>query len=261
MIKLCLITPIENIELSNYSDIFFALTRQLQELDGYYTYFKQKKKLGFDVIVDNNIHESQEVDFEIHVKLALDVGTIIVVPDVLRNKKKTLEYFHYFMDRWYSVLKQNDIKIMAVPQGDTIEEINECFEEFNNDRRVDIIGNSFDLVPYQLTKEKYENQSLNRILIVNKWCEKTEKKIHLLGSNNLNELYVLSKLKQVYSTDGKFFSRISLAGIELNSENWRSAIKKMNIKMDFKQKLNLTQTNLFIKNILFFREVLHDKHI
>jgi len=261
MIKLCLITPIENLGLCNYGDMFFALTRQLSESKEYYEYFKRKKKLGFQIICDNNIHEMTEVNFEEHVKLALEIGTIIIIPDVLRNKKKTLEHFHYFMDRWFEILHKNQIKIMAVPQGETFEEIMECFDEFNNDKRVDMVGNSFDLTPYQLLPEKYANQSANRLLIVNKWCELTTKKIHLLGCNNLNELYSLNKFKQVHSTDGKFFSRISLAGIRLTYDNWRDIIKNEEIKMEFNKRLTLTQMGLFVKNVLFFREVLNDRHL
>lgn len=261
MIKLCLITPIKELDLSNYGNMFFALTKQLKEDKTYYEFFKKKKKLGFDVVVDNNIHESEEIDFEEHIRLALDVGTIIIIPDVLRNKKKTLEYFHYFMDRWFDDLKSNNIKIMAVPQGDTIEEINECFKEFNEDKRVDMIGNSFDLVPFKLAEEKYENQSMNRMLIVNDWCKTSTKRIHLLGSNNLNELYILSKHKQVYSTDGKYFSRTALANIHLTPLNWRTVTKQKDIKMNFEDKFTSTQANLFIKNVKFFREVLNDRHI
>lgn len=261
MIKLCLITPIENLSLCNYGDMYFALTRQLSENKEYFDFFKSKKRLGFQVIVDNSVHEMQETDFEDHVKLAIDVGTIIIIPDVLRNKKKTLEYYHYFMDRWFPVLKQSGIKIMAVPQGETFEEIMECFEEFNNDKRVDFIGNSFDLIPFKLAEEKYENQSMNRLVIVSKWAEKCEKKIHLLGSNNLNELYILSKLKSVHSTDGKFFSRITLGGIKLNNENWKSILKPKDIKMDFDKEFNNYQKSLFKDNVLFFRECLNDRHL
>lgn len=260
-LKLCLITPINNLSLSTYGNMYFALTRQLRDSKKYYNFFKHKKKCNFDVIVDNNVHEGTEVDFEDHVRLAKEVGTILIVPDVLRNKKKTIEYFHYFMDRWYLELKNHNIKIMAVPQGNNLEEINECFEVFNKDKRVDIIGHSFDLTPFKLSNSKYQNQSLNRLLVVTKWCKRTKKKIHLLGSNNLWELYTLSKFPQVYSTDGKFFSRISLANKQLDISNWKKIEKDKNIKMDFNKGFTQTNSKNFIKNVIFFREVLHDKHL
>lgn len=259
--KLCLIVPFSNMKLSTYGDMYYALTKQLNESKSYYNYFKSKKELGFDVYVDNNVHEGEEIDFETHVKLAMEVGTIIIVPDVLRDKKKTLEYYHYFMDKYATMLRKKGIRICCVPQGNTLDEINECFDEFNKDTRVSIIGNSFDLVPYPLLKGKYENQSANRLLIVNDWVKKTNKRIHLLGSNNLSELYNLSKFKQVYSTDGKFFSRISLARIKLTNDNWRSVEKDKDIKMKFEEPLKESQEQIFKKNVLFFREVLQDRHL
>jgi hypothetical protein len=262
-VKLCLITPLSELYLSEIGDMFFALTRQLKESRVYYNFFKNKKEKGKEVIVDNNIHEGTELDFEEHVRLAIEVGTIIVVPDVMRNKKKTLEYYHYFMDKFYPLLLKNNIKIMAVPQGNTIDEINECFDEFNNDKRVSFIGQSFDLEPCHFTTERsYQNQSLNRIGIVVDWCNRNlKKKIHLLGSNNLDELQLLNKLNGVYSTDGKIFSRLALANVDVNEGNWKYVNKDRNVKMEFENCFTSKQANLFLKNVKFFREILDDKYI
>lgn len=259
--KFCLITPYENLEESKEGDMFYALTRELLENKTYYNWFKDIKRKGGDVIIDNNVHEKSEVSFEDHVHLAIDVATIIVVPDVMRDKKKTLEYFHYFMDKFYPLLKLNGIKILAVPQGNTFEEINECFDEFNKDKRVDIIGHSFDLEPYQFVEDKYSNQSMNRITIVSHWLQKTNKDIHLLGSNNLWELYLLGKNKRVVSTDGKLFSRLALSNIEVTKDNWEF-ISKPDTKMKFSDVLSLEQKRQFIKNIRFFKRMIEDdKHI
>jgi hypothetical protein len=258
--KLCLITPFSELYLSEVGDMYFALTKQLRENLTYYNFFKDKKDRGKEIIVDNNVHEKEELDFEEHVKLAIDVGTIIIIPDVMRNKKKTLEYYHYFMDKFYPLLLKNNIKIMAVPQGNTIGEINECFDEFNNDERISFIGQSFDLEPTIFTHERsYQNQSLNRICIVTDWCNKgLKKKIHLLGSNNLDELYLLSKFKGVYSTDGKIFSRLALANVEINRENWELVEKDRNVKMEFEKCFTYQQANLFLRNVKFFKGVLDD---
>jgi len=251
--KLCLITPYKELSCSDEGTMFFALTRELKYNKVYYNYFFQKKKEGFDVIVDNDIHENDPMSFEDHIQMALEVGTIIITPDFLRNKKKTLEYFHYFLDCFYSKLKEKKIKIMSVPQGDTIQEIDECFNEFNNDLRVDFIGNSFDLVPYDFCSNKYENQSINRMLIVNGWIRRTKKPIHLLGSNNLYELYLLNKFKEVMSTDGKIFSRLALANVKLSEVNWRQ-VDKTEIKMSFNDEFTTEQKELYKKNVEFFKK-------
>lgn len=258
--KLCLITPFSELYLSKVGDMYFALTRQLKESKTYYDFFKKRKEEGNEVFIDNNVHEKEELDFEEHVRLAIEVGTIIIVPDVMRNKKKTLDYFHYFMDKFYPLLLKKKIKIMAVPQGDTIEEINECFNEFNNDKRVNFIGHSFDLEPYHFYQHGYQNQSINRILVVGEWTKglKKDKKIHLLGSNNLWELYVLSRLRGVYSTDGKIFSRLSLANIKIDETNWKCVNKDKDIKMEFEKGFSNSQANLFLGNVKFFRKVLND---
>lgn len=255
--KLCLITPIKNLIESKNGGLYFALTRQLKENNEYYKFFYKRKTEGNEVIVDNNIHEKDPMDFENHVELALRVGTIIVVPDVMRDKKKTLEYFHYFMDKFYKKLKEFKIKILAVPQGETFEEIKECLIEMSGDDRVDMIGNSFDLTPFKISSSKYDNQSSNRFLIMNMFLQNTSKPIHMLGSNNLWEIYFFSKFKQVYSTDGKIFSRLSLNNQIVDKDNWKT-ITKPEIKMGFNDSFTEKQTKQYIKNVEFFKKVMEE---
>lgn len=250
--KLCLITPFKHLNLSKINgDMYFALTRQLRDNRQYYDFFKEQNY----VIIDNNIHEGEEVDFEEHVRLAIDIGNEIIIPDVLRDKKKTLEYFHYFMDKFYNRLKQNNIKIMGVPQGNSLKEIMECFEEMNKDNRVDIIGNSFDLTPIKFEGDKYFIQSQNRFVILNEWLGKTTKPIHLLGSNGLYELYHFNKYPQIRSTDGKLFSRLSLSNVKLDS-GWMKVMKPP-IKMKFDDVFTKKQVELYNYNVKFFKERLN----
>lgn len=257
--KLCLITPFNNLKESKEGDMFYALTRQLNENKKYYNWFKLAKEKGFDVIVDNNVHERAEVNFEDHVLLTLDVGTICVVPDVMKNKKKTLEYFHYFMDKFYPILKQNKIKILAVPQGETLTEIDDCLMEMANDNRVDIIGNSFDLTPLHFNDDKYSNQSINRIRIINMFLDRTDKPIHLLGSNGLEELYIFRNNRQIISTDGKLFSRLALGNILIDKKDWKKIMKPKE-KMSFSIPFTKEQRKIFIKNVRMFKEILDDKY-
>lgn len=255
--KLSLITPYKNLEESGKGDIIYALTRQLNDNKEYYNFCKKKKEEGFDVIIDNNVHEGDEMDFEKHIQLASEVATILVIPDVLRDKKKTLEYYHYFMDKYYINLKHNNIKLMGVPQGETMCEIQECFNEMNDDDRVDMIGNSFDLVPLRFCDDKYKNQSMNRLNIVTEWLKTIKKPIHLLGSNGLWELYFLSRFKQIQSTDGKLLSRLALAGVKIDKSNWVHIMKPKE-KMDFDVPFLKTQSTLFQYNLNFFKGVLNN---
>lgn len=253
--KINLITPYKNLKQSEKGDMYFALTRQLFENKDYYNFFKKKKEEGFEVFIDNNVHEEDPMNFENHVEIALEVGTIIIIPDVLRNAKKTLEYYHYFMDKYYSILKENNIKIMAVPQGDSMCEIMKCFDEFNNDERVDFIGNSFDLTPFLLHPSKYENQSLNRFMILREWLKVVNKPIHMLGSNNLYELYFFSRFKNIYSTDGKIFSRLALSKTIIDQNNWRE-LSKPDMKMKFEDEFTTTQKVIFNNNVDFFKSLI-----
>lgn len=255
--KFCLITPFNHLDLSEMGDMYFALTKEGVTNKTYREFFLTKKLGGFDVIVDNNIHENDAVDWEQHVELAKEVGTILIVPDEMRNMNVTLKNFDSFMDKYYDELKEAGVKIMAVPQGQNITEIDFCFHKFNNDPRVDFIGHSFDLEPYKYNNlSKYQRQSINRLIVVGKWVESCKKKIHLLGCNNLSELYYLSKFDCINSTDGKFLSRISLANIELTPTNWLGVEKHNDVKMKFDSYLTSYQQDLFETNFKFIKSII-----
>jgi len=248
--KLALIVPFKNLDLMNISDYDYILTREAKMNKQYKDFYTKSERYS---ILDNNVHERSEINWEDHVELAINMGVNeIVVPDVMKDKERTLRYFNEFMNMFYEKLKEHNIIIQAVPQGETWEEIQECFDVFNKDTRVKIIGNSFDLIPFQICDKKYENQSFNRTLIINSWIRKSNKPIHLLGSNGTGELITLSKFSLIRSTDGKLFSRIGLANMDLEKE---MDVYKPNIKMYFDD--DIENKNLFIRNVNYFKQIIN----
>ena len=256
--KLAFISNIKDIKnISKYGTIDFALTRQLNN-KYYFNYFKNSKK---NIILDCNVHEEDNFrNWDEYVEMAIKIkAKYIICPDELRDANKTLINYKHFINKYYKILKKNKIKIIGVPQGKTLKEINFLFKIFNTSPYIGMIGNSFDLKPLKFTNNKIINQTLNRQYLVNNWLKNIKKPIHLLGCNGVYEIFYYQSLnnKFINSMDSKLMLRLAKSNILFNKNNFIKEGWKYNAKskIDFNEKLTKTTIINFKYNVNFLKNM------
>lgn len=171
----------------SWNDYSYALVHLFDEYPEYCDFFKEEKRLGRRVLLDNSIFElGTAFDSE---KFASRIVEFLpdeyIVPDALEDCDKTIAQF----EEWQK--KYNDlpgIKIGAV-QGKTIEDFIRCYSYMA--ANADKIALSFDFSLFdQWNKEenKTTRQMLGRAALINVLIERNlinrDKPHHLLGASN-----------------------------------------------------------------------------
>ena len=254
--KLAHISTINSLnQISNKSQIEFCLLPVLKNKE-YKDYFKKIIKEGKYCIGDNFIAEGNPIPTEKLIKAALEIKVSeLIIPDVIGNYNATKKMREDFLSKYYEKMKENNIKLMSVVQGKTKEEYKKCFEEIQNDKRIDVIG-----IPFRLNfkifsnKSKELNHMWNRIafIIMLNVQYKKIKPIHLLGCNLVKELDKLRTFKMIRSCDSKLISRYSLNNQKVNLQD----IEKPKIKLYIDTKLTRKQIKLAQENIKILEKIM-----
>lgn len=169
------IYPINNIEYMSHQHYNMLLTHLALSNSAYRDYGKYLSCRSY-TILDNSLIELQGKALGIaevcDMAEAMNVDEIIL-PDVFCNKDKTIvaykDAINYLAKRYEN--KRIPFKIMAVAQGATIKEFEECFRFFDTCALVDTIG-----IPKACTKLHPQGRPYFEYL----W-EESSKDIHLLG--------------------------------------------------------------------------------
>jgi len=194
--KLAIIAPIDNLNLTEKGDIDMVLAHFVeQDYKEYISFYTQSAKFK---ILDNGACEGEMQGIEKVIKTACQINASeIVLPDVIFDKDATLKQM-YNAIQW---LKDNNFiarfRVMAVPQGNTKEEWWQCFEEMHNNEDVNTIGISKLSSPHCFNKDI----TAARLEITLQIKPKEDKQYHLLGGscNVLRE--IVSHPKWVRSID------------------------------------------------------------
>ena len=116
----------------------------------------------------------------------------IILPDVFRKSKDTLESVKKSIDTLYKENEISSFRLMAVAQGSTVEEFAHCFEELCKIPEIHCIG---------IPKVTEELMSSGRPGLENLW-QGCPKSIHLLGVwTNLSELLEYKNPALIRSVD------------------------------------------------------------
>jgi hypothetical protein len=171
MLKLAFISPIAHLnDISILGDFNLCLLHLLLESPEYLRWHKEQADKGRWTTLDNSTYELKK-PFEMDklVEMALTIGASeIVLPDVLKDKDKTIELstkFLFDFDHKHKGLK-GKIRLHGVVQGRTYEEWIECFRWMMSQSDIASIGIPDDpdiTVPgakagINLTQQRVENR-------------------------------------------------------------------------------------------------------
>lgn len=218
----------------------------------YAEYYKKYCQTQEYVILDNSVFELGKPVAAKELLSLVDEYNVshLVVPDIYKDKTKTIEAAKKFIPSLYNKSKA---KLFAVAQGSTVEETIECFEYFFKRPEIDIIGINFSLGEnarkeiLEYIKEKYSALNPEEI-----------KLIHLLGTANPYDLwsYARDYKSFIKSVDTSNPVMMALEGREYNPArgiNGEYIKPKALLADSLNTQLNVAIINLALRNIRTFR--------
>lgn len=292
--KLALISPIPHLEeQKNFSNIHMVLGHLLFESEQYAEFYASLKETNPDsfIICDNSANEGHMIKDMQLISLAESINADeIIAPDKYHDSYTTINETQSFLDKYFDSHIKNKFSVMAVPQGKTIEELNECLNIFIKDTRINTIGIGYrNLIPalwdeifltersewyndYKIknvaniidnVEDNCFNYTMSRIIFLKKFInfrnfKKYNKKIHLLGLYNPYELKIINsaltrfKTSYIRSCDSASPFQAAQANITFN-ENYGVKIKPKEY-VDFYQILTDDQKVIFYQNLSLLKE-------
>lgn len=180
----------------------FILLHKLIDNQEYLNYYLNNK---FEyILLDNSAFElGESMDGNLLMQYAkkLKVNEIII-PDVYRDKDKTLQLTNEFIEKNWMECQINNIKMMGVPQGKDENELFNCLIEMLYNTHIKVIGLN------KLWKRDYK--TLQSIIYL---CLKANKEVHFLGTKNLLDWGLIKSLDGVRSADSRILTKL-VSGVD-----------------------------------------------
>jgi len=194
--KFLVIPPIPNVsDLARVADGLFLVPLHESVRD-------EIRRIQKIKMLDNGAYEGEPVDDETLIKLSYELDVdIVIVPDVLRAKKKTLKRIHKFLE-----ISPTTFEYMLVPQGRSPIEFFECLKE--------ILKFEPDYIGFPIWLEK---RFKCRVEIIHYSLQKLPQlrdiKIHLLGLDNPYEVRAYANCPPVVSVDSSLPCTLAHHGV------------------------------------------------
>lgn len=288
--KLAIITPIPHLSESEPCSNIFMVLGHLLKNPLYRDYYNNLRNINSDayVLCDNSANEGFMLKGQELLNLAESVNANeIIAPDKYHDAKTTMDETFSFLNNFYDEGIAGKFNVMAVPQGNTIEEYLECYEAFVADKRINVIGVGYrNLIPAlmqqifdmtdemllsipnieQLTESLEDNcynYTLSRLYFFLNYVKFKslayhKKSIHLLGLYNPYELKLLNQclsknqLKHIRSCDSAAPWQAAQVGVRFN-EKYGTTIKPK-MFLDFDMKSDGWQKAAYEHNIKLLRK-------
>ena len=241
--------------IQSLTDYDYALVHLFEEDEEYLNLFKEAKKEGREIILDNSIFELEEAfDAERFAYWIKELEpTWYIVPDALENSWKTCMQ----MADWNENYRDIPGKKIGVVQGKTYEEIKTCYEYMNNIANVDMIAISFDYSYYRESvphPNKYVSWMLGRVKLLGDLLRdgiiNEKKPHHLLGCGLPQEFAFYKDYEWVYSLDTSNPVVHGIKGIPYTDQGlWDKESQKLFEMINFIPE----NTDEIIKNIVKFK--------
>ena len=291
--KIGLITPIPHLNddvLKRSS--FHMVLGHLLENNKYYDFYQHLKERDPNayILCDNSANEGYMLKGNELLTLADNIdANEIIAPDKYHDYNVTIHETFSFLDDFYEKDIKDRFKVMAVPQGKTLGEYLECYDEFTKDPRIDVIGIGYrNLIPALMDdistffREDWKrigineinilinsledncfSYTLSRILFMKSYAKfqrlkRTNKLIHLLGLYNpielkiINNIFTKSQLANIRSCDSAAPWQAAQVNLRFNKQY--GVMVKPKAFLDFEQECNPEQQYIFEYNWKLLKE-------
>lgn len=166
------IVPLSLLDYTKDNAYHMCLAQLVLQSEEYANFYRERAEEGKYVILDNGAAEGEALDFDDLIKAYSIVNpTEIILPDVLKDARKTLEKTIYFYEKYWGTVI--NYKTMVVPQGKDFDEWIKCFCSLCDSIPFGCVG-----VPKWLGS----NGSLDRMKAV-EYLSDYNVEVHLLGCN------------------------------------------------------------------------------
>jgi len=256
---ICIIPPINNLDLMDRGDKIFALAQLWKQSENYRNYIIEQKRLGKWIIMDNgagDFNTTTTQDELLSIVKELFPSEIIPL-DVLYNKEATI----YNLDCFIEMLKAHDlldkVDIFAVPQGKDKKEWFYCYMQMLDNPHVKTIGLSKITVPYIYgtgTDDVGIMEGRHACYEDLKQLDLIQKPIHCLGAGDPREFLKYINDPLIRSTDSCF-----TVWSAMNDIDWHKGdFTRIKTPHDyFTREVTEEQVKLVESNINFLKKVLN----
>lgn len=256
--------------VSELADYEFLIGLIAMRSPKYKELFIQERRPDRYRIVDSGVFEDQENCPSalklLEIALELDADEVVAV-DVIGDRDGTLRA----VDEFLSLEEDFPFKIMAVPQGANWEEWFDCYNEFIQNPRIDVIGVTYYKHPAGLEEvgianfgipNRYEAARLALLHLLaggfnlksthNTICEKIRKPIHILGLGQLKAIRYYRQFPFVRSIDTSFPVQSAMEGRPLFMN-----APKPEFKVNFSAEVLRAEKALIAENVFRFVRYCH----
>lgn len=282
--QLGLITPTPHLlsDTLKQSKFHMVLGHLLKD-ETYRMFYSHLKALDPEayILCDNSANEGYMLKGTELLSLAESIhADEIIAPDKYHDSEVTINETFDFLDNYYESSIKGKFKVMAVPQGETLDEYVGCYEEFADDPRIDVIGIGYrNLIPaiiddifllddndwkalginnpeilFENLEDNCFNYTMSRVLFLKTWpkfrkLNKANKRIHLLGLYNpielklINECLTKSELKIIRSCDSAAPWQAAQSSLRFN--DGFGVVTKPKAFLDFNMKCTAEQLDIF----------------
>jgi hypothetical protein len=239
-------------------DRYFCLAHLYIKSKHYRKFFKRVKKRGKFITLDNSAAERSLVTEDALIKIVKDLmPNEVIAPDVLFNKKATVNNLNKFIRRMSKEGLIGKVDILGCPQGRTKHEWLECYETMLQDPYVNVIGLSKISVPYCWYKKAQKDRHIakaRRICV--KYLYKKGlllKPIHCLGMGSPHEYKGYNRYPFLRSTDSCYTVLAAVNGVKFG----KTRFKRIPTPHDYFEK-RLTAKNIYaaLHNIRYLQRIL-----
>jgi hypothetical protein len=200
--------PIPNLgEYSKFTDFSFVLAHLLLSNKQYRKFYIRQKDRNIFTMLDNSAFElgNPLTNEQLMEGVRLLVPSEFILPDFLHDSKKTITNIEMFLKKYYGDCSKLGVKCAAVVQGNSLDDIIDCFNILLQFNELSTLCIPYNLV---ICKGKEipitQRQMFARIRVcdvLNKKYGPITKPVHLLGVSSPYEIFIQRQYSWIRSID------------------------------------------------------------
>lgn len=201
-----IIPPNNHLDLMHLGDRYFCLAQIYKENEEYRNFFKEMKRLGKWVTLDNGAGDHAMITEDILFDCMIDLmPSEVIPPDTLFDADTTLASLDSFIERMKAANLLDKIEIFACPQGKDQTDWIQCYKVMLMNPHVTTIGMSKLAIPHAWNGDASNDQGIkearNACFFYLKESGLLKKPLHFLGMGDPTEFAFYKGEPLVRSTD------------------------------------------------------------